>query len=117
MPQSNGLIKAVLIDGVRIPFLRSGTDYKDLMSYDLARMAIKSLLTKTQVDVNKVDWVIMGNVVSNITTSNVAREAALAAGFEDLSEWQWHSWSPPCLNEKRHIVCARSDSTHLVCKK
>lgn len=81
MANSNGLRKAVLIDGCRIPFLRSGTDYKDLMSYDLARMAIHSLLTKTQVDTDKVDWVIMGNVISNFTTSNVAREAALAAGI------------------------------------
>lgn len=81
MPHSNGLRKAVIVDGVRIPFLRSGTEYQDLMSYDLARMAIQSLLTKTQVAVEKVDWVIMGCVVSNISTSNVARDAALAAGI------------------------------------
>lgn len=81
MPQSNGSRKAVLVDGVRIPFLRSGTDYQDLMAYDLARMAIQSLLTKTQLEPGKVDWVIMGCVVSNISTSNVARDAALAAGI------------------------------------
>lgn len=81
MPKSNGLRKAVLVDGVRIPFLRSGTDYKDLMSYDLARIAIQSLLTKTQVEKDNIDWVLMGNVVSNISTSNVARDAALAAGI------------------------------------
>jgi acetyl-CoA acyltransferase len=44
-------------------------------------MAINSLLTKTQLEREKVDWVIMGNVVSNLTTSNVARDAALAAGI------------------------------------
>lgn len=80
---SNGLRKAVLVEGCRIPFLRSGSDYQDLMSYDLARMAIHALLTKTQLDVQKVDWVIMGNVVANMTTSNVARDAALAAGIPD----------------------------------
>jgi acetyl-CoA acyltransferase len=77
----NGLRNAVLVDGVRIPFLRSGTDYKNLMSYDLARMAIHSLLTKTQLERDKIDWVLMGNVISNISTSNVARDAALAAGI------------------------------------
>lgn len=83
MSSKNGLRKVVLIDGGRTPFLRSSTDYKNLMSYDLARMAIKSLLTKTNVDREKVDWVIMGTVVSNFTTSNVARDAALAAGIPE----------------------------------
>ncbi len=83
MSTSNGLRKVVLIDGGRTPFLKSGTDYKNLMAYDLARMAIKSLLTKTNIDPGQVDWVIMGNVVSNFSTSNVARDAALAAGIPE----------------------------------
>lgn len=81
MTQQNGLRSAVLVDGVRIPFLRSGSDYKHLMSYDLGRMAIKALLTRTQIDPGKIDWVMLGSVVSNLSTSNVARDAALAAGI------------------------------------
>ncbi len=82
MPSKNGsLRKAVFVDGGRIPFLKSGTDYKDLNAYDLARMALQSLLTKTQLDPQKVDWVIMGRVVGNLSNSNVARDAALAAGI------------------------------------
>lgn len=73
---------AVLIDGCRIPFLRSGTDYVDLTSYDLGRMAIKGLLDRTEIDKNKIDRVIMGTVVANMSTSNVARECALAAGIK-----------------------------------
>jgi len=77
----SGLLrKAVYVDGCRIPFLRAGTDYKRLTSYDLGRMAIKALLDRSQVDPEKIDWVLMGSVISNMSTSNVAREAALAAG-------------------------------------
>nr|HQU73011.1 acetyl-CoA C-acyltransferase [Calditrichia bacterium] len=76
-----GLRRAVFVDGARIPFLKSGTGYKDLTSYDLARLALTALLNKTQLPGNEVDWVILGNVVANINTSNVAREAALAAGI------------------------------------
>ena len=80
--QEKMLIEDVfLIDGCRIPFLKSGTDYKDLTAYDLGRLAIKSLLEKTTLPKDKVDMVIMGNVVSNIRTSNVARESALGAGM------------------------------------
>lgn len=75
--------KIVFIDGCRTPFLKSGTDYfhNDIMSYQLGQYAIKGLLTKTGVDPNEIGSVIMGTVISNLKTSNVAREAALAAGI------------------------------------
>jgi len=73
--------KVVVIDGTRIPFLKSGTDYMDLMSYQLGQFAISGLLKKTGIDPKSVDRVIMGTVIANVKTSNVAREAALTAGI------------------------------------
>ncbi|MEW6672339.1 MAG: acetyl-CoA C-acyltransferase [Thermodesulfobacteriota bacterium] len=78
---SNTGRKAVLIDGCRIPFLRSGTGYQDLTSYDLGRLALKALLDRTRLSAEKIDQVIMGTVISNMATSNVARESALGAGI------------------------------------
>jgi len=77
---SNGR-RAVLIDGCRIPFLRSNTGYQDQTSYDLGRLALKALLDRTRMPPAKIDQVIMGTVISNMAASNVAREAALAAGI------------------------------------
>jgi acetyl-CoA acetyltransferase family protein len=51
------------------------------MSYQLGQYAIKGLITKTGIDPNEVGSVIMGTVISNLQTSNVAREAALSAGI------------------------------------
>ena len=73
--------KVVVIDGTRTPFLRSGTAYMDLMTYQLGGFAIRGLLLKTGLDPKLVDTVIMGTVISNVKTSNVAREAALSAGI------------------------------------
>ncbi|MGE0636716.1 MAG: acetyl-CoA C-acyltransferase [Bacteroidia bacterium] len=73
--------KVVVIDGTRTPFLKSGTEYMDLMSYQLGQYAISGLLKKTGIDPKSVDRVIMGTVISNVKTSNVAREAALTAGI------------------------------------
>lgn len=36
-----GLRNVVLVEGVRTPFLVSGTDYRKLMPHDLAREALK----------------------------------------------------------------------------
>lgn len=72
---------AVLVDGARIPFQRSGTNYNDLMAYDLGRMAIEGLLARNAVDPASIDRVIMGTVIQEVKTSNVARESALGAGI------------------------------------
>lgn len=81
MKTSNNLaFTPVLVDGCRIPFLRSGTDYNDLMAYDLGRMAIQGLLARNNVDPATIDQVIMGSVIQDVSTSNVARESALGAG-------------------------------------
>ena len=37
----DGVKNVVLVEGVRTPFLQSGTDYKDLMPHDLARAALQ----------------------------------------------------------------------------
>lgn len=71
---------AVLVDGARIPFQRSGTGYQDLMAYDLGRMTIEGLLARSSINAGQLDRVIMGCVIQDINTSNVAREAALGAG-------------------------------------
>lgn len=43
----------------------------------------RSLLRKTQVDKSLIDYIIYGTVIQEVKTSNIAREAALAAGFSD----------------------------------
>lgn len=80
-PQTTSLNDAVLVDGCRVPFLRSGTAYANLKAYDLGRMVLKGLLTRTGLDPAEADRVIMGCVVQDVDTTNVARESALAAGF------------------------------------
>jgi len=73
----------VLVDGVRTPFLTSGSDYKALMPHDLQRMALTGLVNKTGIDKSIVDYFCMGTVIQEVKTSNIAREAALGAGFSD----------------------------------
>ena len=96
--------KIVLIDGCRTPFLKSGTDYMDLMSYELGQMAIAGLLAKTGIDKSKIDSVILGTVISNIKTSNVAREAALTAGIPHTTPC--HTVTQACISANRAIASA-----------
>jgi len=73
----------VFVDGTRTPFALSGTLYNDLMAVDLARLALKGLLTKTAIAPSLLGSVVFGTVIQESRTSNIAREAVLAAGLPD----------------------------------
>ena len=96
--------KIVLIEGCRTPFLKSGTDYMNLMSYELGQLAISGLIAKTGIDKEKIDSVILGTVISNIKTSNVAREASLTAGIPHTTPC--HTVTQACISANRAIVSA-----------
>ena len=104
MNNPENLNNVVLIDGVRIPFLRSGTDYQDMMSYQLGASAIKSLVHKTAVKVRLIEHVIMGTVIHNINTPNVARESMLIAGLSP--ETPAHTVSQACISANVAIAQA-----------
>ncbi len=71
----------LFVDGCRTPFQRAGTGFRDLMSYQLAAAAITGLLRRNDLPAATIDRVVLGSTVPNPRTTNVAREAALAAGI------------------------------------
>lgn len=71
----------VLIDAVRTPFVVSGTVFKNMMAIDLQRSALLALVDKTKIPLSEIEYIVCGTVVQEPRTSNVAREAALTAGF------------------------------------
>lgn len=52
-----------------------------MMPHELARHSLLGLLRKTGVDKELIDYIVYGTVIQEVKTSNIAREAALAAGF------------------------------------
>ena len=71
----------VVVSGVRLPFAMTSTIYEDQLAVDLQRLAIQGLLTQTALPKSEVDYVIAGNVIQEVRTSNIAREAAINAGL------------------------------------
>lgn len=95
---------AVLVDGGRLPFQRSGTGYKKLMAYDLGRMAIEGLLARAPIEPGQLDRVIMGCVIQDVNTSNVARESALGAGVPNSVPA--HTVTMACISSNQAITSA-----------
>ena len=92
----------VLVDGARIPFLKSSTDYKHFMAYDLGRLAISGLMARNNLSGDQIDHVIMGTVIQEVKTSNVARESALGAGIPNTVPA--HTVSMACISSNQAIT-------------
>jgi acetyl-CoA acetyltransferase family protein len=75
--------RLVIVDGVRTPFCKAGSDLAALGADDLGRIAVNALLTRTGIDPALVDEVIFGCVAQPADAVNVARVIALRAGIPE----------------------------------
>lgn len=73
--------RVAIVAGVRTPFARSGTVFRDVPAVTLARHAARELLYRTEIDPRAVDEVIVGQVVPSVLVPNVAREVSLLPQF------------------------------------
>lgn len=71
----------VLVDGVRTPFAKAGTKLKKVHPAELGKTALKQLIAQTNLDVNSVDEVIIGNTGNPADAVNISRVVALNAGI------------------------------------
>lgn len=69
--------RVAVVAGCRTPFAKSGTVLKDVGAVELARLATRELLERTEVAPAEVDEVVFGQVVPSVLAPNVAREVSL----------------------------------------
>jgi len=69
--------RVAVVAGVRTPFAKSGTVFRDVTAVALARHAARELLYRSEVDGREVDEVVFSQVVPSVLTPNVAREVSL----------------------------------------
>jgi acetyl-CoA acyltransferase len=96
-----GLRNVVLVDGCRLPFQPSGTKYNKLVAYDLARLALSGILTKTGVKPSNIEYVLMGTVIQEAKNQNIARDAGLAAGIPN--NVPSHTVTQACISSNQAI--------------
>lgn len=70
----------VIVDGIRTPFVKAGTDAKDIHPADLGQFAASEILNRTGIDVNEIDEVIIGNTGNPVDSVNISRVIALRSG-------------------------------------
>jgi acetyl-CoA acyltransferase len=69
--------RVAIVAGVRTPFVKSGTAFRDVSAVVLARHAARELLYRSEIDGREVAEVICCQVVPSELAPNVGREVSL----------------------------------------
>ncbi|MGB5694199.1 MAG: acetyl-CoA C-acyltransferase [Polyangiales bacterium] len=69
--------RAVIVYGVRTPFVKAFGSFLKLDSIDLADLAVKALLERTDLPHDEIDSIVWGGVILPSLAPNIAREIAL----------------------------------------
>jgi acetyl-CoA acyltransferase len=77
MPDLRSDRRVAIVAGLRTPFAKSGTAFRDVPAVALARHVARELLYRTNLDGREIDQVIFSQVVASVLTPNVAREVSL----------------------------------------
>ncbi len=73
--------RVAIVRGLRTPFAKQGTAYRDLSALDLGKAVVNELVQRAGIDPHEIERVVYGQVVPSLTGPNIAREIVLATGL------------------------------------
>ena len=82
---TNSKNRLVIIDGVRTPFLKMGSELAGIDATEQGRVVVRTLLSRTGLDPAQVDELIFGCVSQPADAANIARVIALRAGLPETT--------------------------------
>lgn len=94
--------RVAIVAGCRTPFLKSGSEFRDMSSVQLGALAVRDVLARADLDPATVDEVVYGAVVPSIHAPNVAREVGLASGIPPRAPA--HTVSRACASANQAIT-------------
>lgn len=101
MGKGNG-DRVAIVAGVRTPFAKQTSVYKDLTALDLGKLAVAELLQRTSVKASEIEQIVYGQVIPSVTVPNIAREIGL--GVELPRSVPAYSISQACITSYRTTV-------------
>ena len=73
--------RVAIVAGLRTPFVKSGTAFKDLSALELGRQVVSELVQRSELPPAAIDQIVFGTVIPSVQLPNIAREVSLAAGL------------------------------------
>jgi acetyl-CoA acyltransferase len=78
--------RVAVVDGLRTPFARWGTELRDLEVLDLASHVVRALVARAPFAAREIGLVVLGHVVPSLAITNLARETIFAAGLDPRTD-------------------------------
>jgi acetyl-CoA acyltransferase len=75
--------RVAIVDGLRTPFVKSGTEFKDVSALALATGVVTELIQRSGIAGGQIDRIVYGTVIPDVGGPNVAREVVLACDMPD----------------------------------
>lgn len=76
MAKTNGE-RVAIVAGVRTPFAKQGTAFKNLTALDLGKLAVGELMQRSGIKPSEIGQLVYGQVIPSLATPNIAREIVL----------------------------------------
>lgn len=73
--------EVVIVAGLRTPFVKAGNALKSFAAYDLAARVIREMMLRLDFPSERIDEVIIGNVIQDAEGANMARIATILGGL------------------------------------
>lgn len=96
--------RVAIVEGLRTPFVKAGTSFRNLSTLDLGAIVTNELLLRSNLDADQVDQVVFGAVVADVGAPNIAREIVMRCNMP--ASIDAYSVSRACATSTQAIVNA-----------
>ncbi|HWE41677.1 MAG TPA: acetyl-CoA C-acyltransferase FadI [Gemmatimonadaceae bacterium] len=69
--------RVAIVAGVRTPFVKAGTSFRNMSAIDLGKLTVAELLQRAGLDGKEVTALVFGTVIPSVLAPNIAREVSL----------------------------------------
>jgi acetyl-CoA acyltransferase len=76
-----GTSRAVVVKGLRTPFVKAGGVFGSLTSLDLGAAVVRELIERAEVDPAEIDQIVFGQAIPTLLAPSIAREVGLASAL------------------------------------
>lgn len=103
VPLSNAHGRIAVVDGLRTPFARIATHFRDLSAIDLGALAVGEIIRRNDLKPREIDQLVYGMTVMIPEAPFIAREIALQLGLDSLDAY---SITRACATSFQTAACA-----------
>ena len=79
--------RVAIVDGLRTPFARIATHYRDMSAIDLGVMVVRELMAKNNLDKKDLEQLVFGMTIMIPEAPFIAREIAIACGMDRVDAY------------------------------